>query len=852
MKKLTLTVLIVFFTCISMASTVERIKNYSGKNTQGLLSLLGEEGEMLQYATFLLDNCSNNDLAVLTDDYLRTNIEYALKAKEFKYATYDEEIFRYFVLPHRVSQEPLEQWREKFYNELKPIVEEAENIEEAAILVNLWANEQMSYKSTHGRDQGPLTTIKRGYGRCEEMMILYIDAARSVGIPARPASCHYWNFTDSNHAWVEVWTPEGWKYLGEVKNSLNQAWFGNTTKRSTLISSQVFGNYNSKNTIKQENNVTYISTIEYYTDSQNCVITVEDENALPVRNASVQLYAVSFGGLFSMIELFTDENGRISIPLGKGTVWVSAYKDNLFGHKLFNLMEESRLKITLKEDKSLDENLVFRFPLPVSSAEGSEKEEVLGEKFYFLQDISNLKRKDRLAQLKEGIKFVEFYDKAFSDEEKNKEFFEKRKAFLEKCNELAENSSQFLKVLQENEDPVKNRIIVDMIEQWDIKELCEIPGAQAIQAAVDIYEAGKKRFSFPDDIFTENVIAFTWRSRTPPQNGWQQELYLKVKKLAAKKPDRTVEKVLSYLDKQLEIDNNFVFSYFSGSLNPVDILNMKYVPSVYRKRALNSILKILGVPVQWKGRLEYYNGKDFVAVEDVVAEEEKDELVKIGVNIFVDGKQVKAEPFENFLLARLGDDGEIYYTYFDGESDGMAFNAEYRAGEGDNIYIEAVVRNGNGDSNVIIKSIDEMEEITLRLVTPGEYLNNLGAWSDETVEKVTAFVSSFKLNGKKILFIRNRISSEPEVSMLKEIIERADNFSARNADLLIYSENRSNGDLKEFANQFILSDGNSLISENLAEEDYPVIFVVNEQNEIVFSSRGFNLAISDVLLKQID
>jgi len=85
------------------------------------------------------------------------------KTKKFKYANYSEDIFRHFVLPHRVSQEPLEDWREKFYTELKPLVENVEDIKEAAILVNLWALEQITFKQTSGRDQAPLTTIKKRY-----------------------------------------------------------------------------------------------------------------------------------------------------------------------------------------------------------------------------------------------------------------------------------------------------------------------------------------------------------------------------------------------------------------------------------------------------------------------------------------------------------------------------------------------------------------------------------------------------------------------------------------------------------------------------------------------------------------
>ena len=223
-------------------TTIKRIKKYSGIHKTELINLLKDkDSEIAKYAEFILHNSSPNDLSALRSDYLKENIELAIKARKLPFATYPEDIFEHFVLPYRASQEPIENWRSQFYDEIYPIVKNANSIEEAAILVNLWANEKMTFKQTHGRDQASLTTIKRGYGRCEEMMIIFIDAARSVGIPVRAASAPYWNFTDNNHAWVEIWTPEGWKYRGEPENSLNNSWFTNPTKRATLVNSEAFG-----------------------------------------------------------------------------------------------------------------------------------------------------------------------------------------------------------------------------------------------------------------------------------------------------------------------------------------------------------------------------------------------------------------------------------------------------------------------------------------------------------------------------------------------------------------------------------------------------------------------------------
>ncbi|MDA3814579.1 MAG: transglutaminase-like domain-containing protein [Candidatus Cloacimonetes bacterium] len=855
-KKKLLVILLHFSLAILNANELtiaEKIEKYSGENTIELSQLLKtKEGDTLSYLNFLLENCSNNDLAVLTEDYLMTNIEFAIKAKEFKYANYSEDIFKHFVLPHRVSQEPLEDWREKFYTELKPLVEEVEDIEEAAILVNLWALEQMTFKQTSGRDQAPLTTIKRGIGRCEEMMIIYIAAARSVGIPTRTASVPFWNFTNNNHAWVEIWTPDGWKYTGgaEPANMLNKAWFTKTSQRATLITSRAFGNYESKNTIKQEDNVTTISSIEYYTDFEYVQIKIKDTNDKLVTDATVVLYAATYGGLFPITELKTDEKGLVNIPLGKGTVFVTAFKDDKLGYSILNTMENNSLEIALSEDKNFDEQFTFLFPLPFDNSDKAEQKQFLGDKYKLMRENADLKRKDRLNNQKNSIELAEYYDLSKNLEKQDSTFFENRKEFLKKCDDIAGNLKQYLYLLEKTSDPLRRKIIVNMIEKWDIKELCEIPDSTAIQTVVDIFIKAKNNFpNIPDSIFVENVIGFTRRSATPPQNGWQKDFYPKIEKLICKNSAKTVKRVIKWVDKNITVDEDFVWTYFSGSINPNDILNMKIVPEFYRTKLINSTLKLLGVPIQWKGRLEFFDGKEFVAVEEKKKKEEQDEKKFITISIFVDGEKVKADSYENFLIAKLSEEGTISNTYFDGENDSLDYKADYRYKDGDNIYIESFVRNGNGDANIIIRSIAGLDSVRIELNTPKEYLDNSDKWSDKTKQNMIKIIKEGDSLGFKLLFVRGEIPSEPEERMREQLSVKTEEFQKSNVDLILYSEIRAIADLDDLRGKFKIIKGDKIISEDI--ENYPVIFLLNKENEIIFSSVGYNMGIADLLLKKV-
>jgi hypothetical protein len=209
----------------------------------------------MQAMRFVVGNLPLSDLGRITSAELIENYELALQASgEAPYTSdpysrvirpaYDGAIWAHYVLPPRVSQEPLSPWRRYLRAELAPVVAGATTLEEAAVLVNAWCGKNARFEQTQSRDQGPLATLKSGYGRCEELCILYIDACRAVGIPARMAYSPWWAVSDNNHAWCEVYGSDGrWHYTGgcEPAPTLDDAWFGQSVKSAALIVSPTFG-----------------------------------------------------------------------------------------------------------------------------------------------------------------------------------------------------------------------------------------------------------------------------------------------------------------------------------------------------------------------------------------------------------------------------------------------------------------------------------------------------------------------------------------------------------------------------------------------------------------------------------
>jgi len=184
------------------------------------------------------------DLAAWRAEAVIEDVRLALETRRASpwRAQIPEEVFRRWVLPHRVAQEPPQPWRQKLHGMLAPRVRGL-SLRDAILETNRFCREQATFIPTSARDQGPLTTMRRGLGRCEEETILFISAARSVGIPARPAWTPWWMSGDNNHAWVEAWDGERWRYLGacEPAAALDEAWFTEPARRAGLVLSGAYG-----------------------------------------------------------------------------------------------------------------------------------------------------------------------------------------------------------------------------------------------------------------------------------------------------------------------------------------------------------------------------------------------------------------------------------------------------------------------------------------------------------------------------------------------------------------------------------------------------------------------------------
>lgn len=286
--------------------------------------------------------------------------------------TVPEALFRHFVLPVRVNNEPLDSARVMFYEELKPRVQD-KSMYDAILEVNHWCHEKAVYQPSDARTSSPLATVRTAYGRCGEESTFLVAALRSIGIPARQVYTPRWAHTDDNHAWVEAWADGKWYFLGacEPEPVLNLGWFNAPAARGMLMHTKVFGRYEGPEEVMSRTpGYTEINVIDNYAPTAHATVSVTDKTGQPVRGAQVEFKLYNYAEFYTVARKLTDEQGYASLTAGKGDMLVWASQSGRFGFAKLSFGKQDTIQIKLNHQDGdafeLDMDIVP--PVEVSNA----------------------------------------------------------------------------------------------------------------------------------------------------------------------------------------------------------------------------------------------------------------------------------------------------------------------------------------------------------------------------------------------------------------------------------------------------------------------------------------------------
>jgi transglutaminase-like putative cysteine protease len=293
-----------------------------------------------------------SDLAMNDGEYNLAQVRSALEAKAFFNwgGKIPDEIFLHFVLPYRVNNEYTDTARQVFFRELKERIKDM-GMAEAALEVNHWCHEKVSYKSTDERTSGPLTSVRTAFGRCGEESTFTAAAMRSVCIPARQVYTPRWAHTDDNHAWVEVWVDGKWQFMGacEPEPALDMGWFAEPVKRAMMTHTFVFGRYEGTEEVLENNDLfARLNLLGNYTDTKTLPVKVKGADGKPVEKARVDYSLYNYAEFYPIATLYTDINGLCTATTGYGDLMMWASKDGRFSYKVAPGASSDTVVLTLQ------------------------------------------------------------------------------------------------------------------------------------------------------------------------------------------------------------------------------------------------------------------------------------------------------------------------------------------------------------------------------------------------------------------------------------------------------------------------------------------------------------------------
>ena len=301
-------------------------------------------------------------LADVTDyptSFFAKNVRLSFKARnEMPWGkNVPELLFRHFVLPIRVNNEPLDSARSVFFDELKNRVKNM-SMQDAILEVNHWCHEKVTYQPADARTSSPLQTLRTATGRCGEQSTFTVAALRAIGIPARQVYTPRWAHTDDNHAWVEAWADGKWYFLGacEPEPVLNLGWFNAPASRGMLMHTRAFGNYNGpEEVLLRTSNFTEINLTSNYAPTAHVDFTVVDEHGNPVDNARVDFKIYNYAEFYTAVTKYTDQRGRTSLSAGLGDLLIWASKDGKYGYHKVSFGKDKAVSIMLDHSAATGE-----------------------------------------------------------------------------------------------------------------------------------------------------------------------------------------------------------------------------------------------------------------------------------------------------------------------------------------------------------------------------------------------------------------------------------------------------------------------------------------------------------------
>ena len=547
--------------------------------------LTSEEKQALE---FLYAYMPLSDLADYKSDFFLKNTQFSLKARqEMPWGkTIPEEEFLHFVLPLRVNNENLDNFREVMYDEITQRVK-GMDMKQAALEINHWCHEKVNYRGTDSRTSAPLSTVKKTFGRCGEESTFTVTAMRTAGIPARQVYTPRWAHSDDNHAWVEVWIDGKWQYLGacEPDVDLNMGWFSEPATRIMLVHTRAYGHYlGNENVIVDEDRFSELNLSSNYATTKKITISVKKDDGTPADSAKVEFQLYNYAEYYPIAKAFTNTSGTASLTTGMGDLIVWAAKDGKFAYQKLSVPETDTLELVLNQT------------VPVNKSESFDLVPPHAAKVKLNVTEEARKENDHRLALEDSIRNATM--KTFKDSVWIAEFAAKTKL-------PADTIARFIKLSYGNWDQISDYLekntasyrsnVLELVIQIADKDYSDAPESILTDHLLQTTQSGAQKLVPSKELFTRYVLSP--RIALENLSPWRSFLSNAFGAEMAQSTRNDISVLTSWIRENIRI-NTVANLHSRAPISPIGVYNLRVADPLSRDIFFVAVCRSFGIPAR--------------------------------------------------------------------------------------------------------------------------------------------------------------------------------------------------------------------------------------------------------------
>ncbi len=587
-----------------------------------------------------------SDLADYQPEFFLKNVQYSLKARaEMPWGkTIPEEEFLHFVLPLRINNENLDNFREVMYGEITERIKGLD-MKNAVLEINHWCHEKVSYRGTDSRTSAPLSTVKKTFGRCGEESTFVVTALRTAGIPARQVYTPRWAHTDDNHAWVEVWVDGQWHHIGatEPDVDLDMGWFVEPSSRVMMVHTRAYGRYfGSETVIDAEDRFSELNLTSNYAATKKITISVKKADGTPADSARVEFQLYNYAEYYPIASGVTNTDGFISMNTGMGDLIIWAAKDGKFAYQKFSVIATDTLDLVLRQTAPVNQTERFDLVPPHAAKQVlNVTKEGRGENDRRLAQEDSI-RNATIKTFKDSIWIAEFAARTKLPEDSVSRFFK-----------LSYGNWDQISAYLEKNAATYSSTVLELANQLADKDFSDTPEPILTDHLVQTAQLGLQKLVTLKELFAKYVLSP--RIALENLSPWRSFLSVKFGAEMAQSSRNDISVLTNWIRENIRV-NTVANKHSRAPLSPVGIYNLRVADPHSRDIFFVAACRTFGIPARLNPETkipEYNKNGEWLRAgfdPEVVAQPEK------GMLKFVDkNNQVVPQYYLHYTIGFLKD-----------------------------------------------------------------------------------------------------------------------------------------------------------------------------------------------------